>query len=150
MPLSKDLREFVALLNSNKVEYLVVGAFAVAYHGYPRYTGDLDILIRVTPENIQRVLRSISQFGFEGLGISAQDLQISGRVVQFGVRPNRVDLITSISGVAFEDAWSTRSEGILDGIPVQFIGKDALIRNKESTGRAKDRGDAEELRKRKP
>ncbi len=148
MPLSKDLLEFVALLNSNNVEYLVVGAFAVAYHGYPRFTGDLDLLIRVTPENVERVLRSISQFGFDSLGISAQDLQTAGRIVQFGVRPNRVDLITSISGIGFEEAWGTRSNGSLDGIPVHFIGREALIRNKESTGRAKDLGDAEELRKR--
>ena len=126
MPLSKDLREFVALLNSNKV----------------------DLLIRATPENVKRVLLSISQLGFDSLGISAQDLLVAGRVVQFGVRPNRVDLITSISGIGFDEAWDTRSNGSLDGIPASFIGKDALIRNKESTGRAKDLGDAEELRKR--
>jgi hypothetical protein len=149
MPLSKDLREFVALLNSNKVDYLVVGAFAVAYHGYPRYTGDLDILIRPTAENAQRVLQAISQFGFGGLDISAQDLQTTGRVVQFGVRPNRIDLVTSISGLAFEEAWTSRSEASLDGVLTYFIGKEALIRNKQATGRAKDLGDAEELRKRK-
>ena len=148
MPLSKDLREFVALLNSNGVEYLVVGAFAVAYHGYSRYTADLDLLLRSTAENAERVVRTLSEFGFGSLGIQAVDLQSPGKVVQLGVKPNRIDLLTSISGVPFEDAWRSRQEGELDGIATCFIGRDALIANKESTGRAKDLGDAEELRKR--
>ena len=150
MRLNKDLREFLALLNSNRVEYLVVGAFAVAYHGFPRYTGDLDLFVRPSPDNSRRVLDALSQFGFGGLGIQAADLQCPGRVVQLGVRPNRIDLLTAISGVSFEDAWTTREVADLDGTPTQFIGRGALLRNKESTGRAKDLGDAEELRKRIP
>jgi hypothetical protein len=136
------------LLNSNEVEFLVVGAFAVAYHGYPRYTGDLDLLIRPTADNAARVLRTLSQFGFSRLDITADDLQYEGKIVQLGMPPNRIDLITSISGVSFEEAWTSRSDGDLGGAPVRFIGRDALRRNKESTGRAKDLGDAEELRKR--
>jgi len=148
MPLNKDLREFVALLNSNEVEYLVVGAFAVAHHGFPRYTGDLDLLIRPSGDNAQRVLRALGQFGFDSLGLNIEDFQADGKVIQLGMRPNRVDLVTAISGVTFDEAWASRSAGSMDGISTQFIGLDALIRNKESTGRAKDRGDAEELRKR--
>ena len=148
MPLSKDLREFAALLNSNKVEYLVVGGFAVAHYGFARFTGDLDFFIRASEENAQRVLAALAQFGFGGLDISAADLRSAGKVIQLGVRPNRIDIITAISGVSFEEAWASRVPGDLDGLPVQFIGRDALIRNKESTGRAKDLGDAEELRKR--
>jgi len=148
MPLSSDLREFVALLNSNEVEYLVVGAFAVGYHGYPRYTGDLDVLVRPTLENAGRVLRALSQFGFDGIGISIADLQTPERVIQLGVNPNRIDLLTAISGVSFEEAWVSRCDADLDGTPVHFIGRAALIRNKEATGRARDLGDAEELRKR--
>jgi hypothetical protein len=148
MPLSKDLREFVELLNSNEVEYLVVSAFAVAFHGYPRYTADLDIFVRPTPENAARVLRTLLEFGFGKLGIQASDLCTSGMVIQLGVKPNRIDLLTAISGVSFEEAWSTRNKGQLDGIVVQFIGRAALIRNKEETGRPKDAGDADELRKR--
>lgn len=150
MPLNKDLREFVELLNSKCVEYLVVGAFAVAFHGYPRYTGDLDLLIRPTAENAGRVIEALWQFGFGSLGIELADLSSPGMVVQLGVQPNRIDLLTALSGVSFEEAWATRQDAILDGVPTQFIGFSALIQNKENTGRAKDLGDAEELRKRDP
>jgi hypothetical protein len=150
MPLSKDLREFVALLNANNVEYLVVGAFAVAFHGVPRYTADLDLLIRPSRENAERVLHTLSQFGFGNLGIDIRDLATGDRVIQLGVEPNRIDLLTSISGVSFDEAWSTREEADLDGAKTYFIGRSALIRNKEQTGRARDLGDAEELRRRSP
>jgi len=148
MPLSKDLREFVELLNSNGVEYLVVGGFAVSYHGFARYTGDIDFLVRPTEENSHRVLAALAQFGFGSLGIQAEDFQLPGKVVQLGVPPNRIDILTSISGVSFDDAWDDRTQGMLEDIATQFIGREALIHNKESTGRAKDLGDAVELRKR--
>lgn len=148
MPVNKDLLEFVALLNSHQVEYLIVGAYAVAFHGYPRYTGDLDILIGPDAENARRVLQTLTQFGFENLGIRIEDLQLPGKVVQLGVSPNRIDLLTSITGVSFEEAWASREPADLDGVAVFFIGRTPLIHNKESTGRAKDLGDAEELRRR--
>jgi hypothetical protein len=148
MPLSKDLREFVELLNSNEVEYLVVGAFAVAHHGFPRYTADLDLFVRASEENAQRVIMALTQFGFGNIGIQEKDLISSGNVIQLGVKPNRIDILTSISGMSFEEAWQARSQGSLEGIATHFIGRVALIQNKESTGRAKDLGDAEELRKR--
>jgi hypothetical protein len=148
MPLTKDWREFIELLNSNGVEYLVVGAFAVAFHGFPRYTADLDLLIRPTPENADRVLRALSEFGFGKLGIEAVDLCSPGMVIQLGVKPNRIDLLTAISGVSFEEAWATRSDAQIEGTAARFIGRTELIRNKEQTGRAKDLGDAQELRKR--
>lgn len=150
MPLNKDWREFIELLNSNEVEYLVVGAFAVAFHGFPRYTADLDVLVRPTEENASRVLRALSEFGFGKVGISAADLRSPGMVVQLGTQPNRIDLLTAISGVSFEEAWAARRDAELDGIATHFIGRAALLRNKEHTGRAKDLGDAEELRKRDP
>ena len=150
MPLNKDLREFLGLLNSNRVDYLVVGAFAVAFHGVPRYTGDLDLLVRPSAENAERVLRALSQFGFGSVSIQLEDLQLPGKVIQLGVEPNRIDLLTAISGVTFEEAWAGRNEAELDGIATHFIGRAALLRNKERTGRAKDLGDAEELRKRSP
>lgn len=148
MPLNKDLREFVELLNSNRVDYLIVGAFAVAFHGFPRYTGDLDILVRPEPQNAQRVLHALSQFGFGRLGIRMEDLDRPGKVVQLGVPPNRIDLLTAISGVSFEEAWDSRQEAELDGTPVLFIGRVALMRNKQNAGRAKDLGDVEELKRR--
>jgi hypothetical protein len=148
MPLNKDWNEFLALLNSNGVEFLVVGAFAVAFHGFPRYTGDLDILVRPTRENADRVMRALSQFGFGQAGINAADLESPGMVIQLGVQPNRIDLLTAISGVGFDEAWANRRQGDLEGVTAHFIGRAELLRNKENTGRAKDLGDAEELRKR--
>jgi hypothetical protein len=148
MPLSKDLREFVASLNSNEVEYVVVGAFAVAHHGYPRYTAALDLLVRSEEQNALRILRALREFGFGPLGISKEDLLSSGTVIQLGVKPNRVDILSSISGISFDEAWATRREGNLEGVPTQFIGREALIRDKRATGRSKDLGDAEELSKR--
>jgi hypothetical protein len=148
MPLSKDLREFIALLNSNEVEYLVVGAFAVAWHGWPRYTADLDVLVRPSEGNVGRLFTALAQFGFGTTGIQAGDFLTPGMVIQLGIQPNRVDILTSISGLSFDEAWDSRTQGSLEGIEARFIGRDALILNKESTGRAKDLGDAGELRKR--
>lgn len=104
--------------------------------------------MRPSEENSYRVLAALSQFGFGTVGIQADDFQSPGKVVQLGVPPNRIDIITSISGVSFDDAWDSRTPGMLDGIATQYIGRAALILNKESTGRAKDLGDAAELRRR--
>jgi hypothetical protein len=150
MSLSKDLREFIECLNSNRVEYLIVGALAVSWHGYPRYSADVDFLVRPSRGNAELLLTAIGQFGFGSLDISMDDLTTPGKVIQLGYEPNRIDLMTSVTGVSFDEAWQTRSFGDLDGIPVNFIGRTALLRNKESTGRAKDRIDAEELRKQDP
>ena len=149
MQLTKDLREFIELLNSNGVEYLIVGAFAVAWYGYPRFTADIDFFVRSTEANADIVIAVLQDFGFASLQINRDDLNRPNRVVQLGAKPNRIDLITSIEGVDFEHAWVNRVLGTLDGIPVPFISLEDLILNKESTGRAKDKGDAEELRKRK-
>lgn len=150
MALHKDLREFIELLNSAGVEYLIVGAFAVAWHGYPRFTADIDFLVRPSLDNADAVLAALRTFGFGGLDITREELCKPDQVVQLGAKPNRIDLITSISGVEFEDAWTHRVSGEIDGITVNFIGREELIRNKESTGRPKDLGDADELRKRNP
>ncbi len=149
MRLNKDLREFIELLNSNGVDYLVVGAFAVAWHGYARFTADMDFLVRPSAANAGAVLATLREFGFGSLDITAEDISRPEQVVQLGVKPNRIDLITSIAGVDFDRAWSGRVKGLIDGLPVSFPGIDDLIRNKESTGRAKDLGDAAELRKRR-
>src|SRR5580658_2218878 len=106
MPLNKNWRELLELLNSNEVEYLVVGAFAVAFHGFSRYTADLDLFVRPTPENADRAMRALAQFGFGNAGMHAQDFQSPGNAILLGVKPNRVDLVTGISGVTFEEAWA--------------------------------------------
>ena len=148
MQLSKDLREFVELLNSNGVEYLVVGGFAVAWHGYPRFTADIDFFLRAVPANGEAVLRTLRDFGFGSLSLTVADFTRPDQIVQLGAKPNRIDLLTSISGVEFESAWSHREHGSLDGLPVDFIGLEDLLCNKDSTGRPQDLTDAGELRKR--
>jgi hypothetical protein len=147
MPLSKDLREFIECLNSKKAEYLVVGAFAVSWHGFPRYSGDIDFLVRPTPANAALVLGALADFGLGSLDISIDDLSTPGKVIQLGYEPNRIDLLTSVTGVTFDEAWAEKAEGELDGVPVNFIDRSALLRNKEATGRSKDLIDAIELRK---
>lgn len=145
MKLHSDLREFIGFLSSREVEYLVVGGHAVAFHGYPRVTGDIDFLLRSTPENADRMLRVLEDFGFGDLGLTATDFTAPGRVVQLGHPPNRIDLMTSISGLSFEEAWEGRVAGTLDGLPVWFLGKSALLRNKRASGRARDLADLEAL-----
>jgi len=145
MPLPEDWRAFIESLNSHGVEYLVVGAVALAHHGLPRYTGDLDVLVRNSPENAARLESALAEFGFATLGLKAADFLDSYRVVQLGVPPGRIDLLTSLTGVSFDQAWAGRVEANLEEIPVNFIGREALIRNKKMTGRAKDKADLEAL-----
>lgn len=144
--LQSDLSEFVRLLNSHGVEYLVVGGHAVAFHGHPRLTGDIDFFFRPTPENAGRLLVVLSDFGFGNLGLSEEDLVAPERVIQLGRPPNRIDLLTSISGVSFEEAWATREAGALGEHQVNYLGWDALIRNKIASDRDKDRLDVKKLR----
>lgn len=145
MPTPADWRAFIELLNSNKVEYLIVGAVALAHHGRPRYTGDLDVLIRNSPDNAQRVESALAGFGFAGIGLKASDFLHPYQVIQLGVVPNRIDLLTSISGVTFDEAWTEREEGDLGGTRANFIGRQTLIRNKRRTARPQDRADLKAL-----
>ena len=134
MNLEEDLREFVELLNALNVHYIVVGAYAVAYHGYPRFTADIDIFIEPSHENAERLTQVIERFGFGDLNLSADDFLHEDQVIQLGVAPNRIDLLTFISGVNFQDAWVTREQGELEGLTVPFISKEMLKRNKAATG----------------
>jgi hypothetical protein len=150
MRLNRDLREFVELLNSNGVEYLVVGGFAVAWHGHPRFTGDIDFFVRPAAANGEAIVAALRAFGFGGLDITANDFGRPNRVVQLGLPPNRIDLITSIAGVAFDGAREGRMAGEIDGLPVAFICLEELIRNQETAGGPKDPGDADALRRIRP
>jgi hypothetical protein len=145
MPLPKEWREFIELLNCHEVEYLVVGATALAHHGIPRFTGDLDILVRSTPDNAQRVERLLRDFGFAQLGLTAQDFINSYQVVQLGVAPLRIDLVTSLSGVTFEEAWAGRVSVVMDGVKVNMLGRKELIENKKVTRRPQDLADLNAL-----
>jgi len=145
MPLPEDWRAFIESLNSNGVEYVVVGAVALAHHGFPRYTGDLDVLVRNSTDNAQRLESALAEFGFAALGLRATDFVDSYRVIQLGVPPGRIDLLTSLTGVSFDEAWASRVEAVLGETWVNFIGREALILNKRMTGRARDKADLEAL-----
>jgi hypothetical protein len=143
--LSKDFKEFVALLNAHQVDYLVVGGYAMALHGRPRHTGDLDIWIRRSPEQSDRLMAALDEFGFGNLGLKAADFLETGQVVQLGYPPFRIDLLTDIDGVDFEVAWTNRETVSHDGLTLNFIGLNDLKANKRASGRARDIDDLEQL-----
>jgi hypothetical protein len=145
MDLEKDLREFIELLNALDVHYMVVGAFAVAYHGYPRYTGDIDLFIERTTENADKLMQVIQKFGFGDLDLSVDDFLQEDQVIQLGISPNRIDLLTFLSGISFQEAWVTREHGEINGLNVLFISKEMLKRNKAASGRIRDLADLEQL-----
>jgi hypothetical protein len=141
MALSKDWREFLELLNSRAVDYVIVGAQSLAFHGRPRHTGDLDILVRPTSANARLLLALLNQFGFEKAGFEEKDFLQPEQIIQLGRAPSRIDLLTSISGVPTNEAFGSKISAVLDGIPVFILGKDALIRNKQAVGRPQDLAD---------
>jgi hypothetical protein len=143
--LSKDFKEFVALLNAHGARYLVVGGYAMAVHGRPRQTGDLDVWLKCDADNARRVISALQAFGFGGLGLSEQDFSTPDQVVQLGYPPFRIDLLTGIDGVDFDAAWPARFEYVLGDLMIPFIGIDALKLNKRASGRPRDIDDLENL-----
>lgn len=140
----QDWKEFIQSLNDNKVDYLVVGATALALHGLPRFTGDMDIWIRATEKNAAATIAALESFGFASLKLTAEDF-LQNDFVQLGRHPIRIDVITKLSGITFDESWAKKLHGLLFGLPVTFLGRDALIRNKLASGRNKDLRDVEEL-----
>jgi len=145
MELPTDFRELLALFNEHGVEYIVVGAHALALHGAPRYTGDLDLYVRPEAANAERVIAALGAFGFGDLGLTAADFTRPEQTIQLGNPPLRIDLITSITGVSWEDAWRGRVAGHLGDQPVGFLGRAEFLENKRATGRAKDLADVASL-----
>ena len=143
--LTPDFKEFAALLNSNGVEYLVVGGYALAAYGHPRYTGDLDFWIGTQVPNADRVLTALSQFGFASLAIRREDLTTPNQVIQLGYPPARIDLLTSIDGVDFSECYSRRMTALVDGVMLGFISLDDFKINKRAVGRHQDLADLEAL-----
>ena len=135
--LNKDFKEFIELLRSNGVEFLVVGAHALAAHGRPRYTGDLDIWVRPQSDNIERLIAALDAFGFAAPGISVADFMTPQAMVELGYPPARIDLLTAIDGVTFNECFAHRMDVEVGGIVLPVISIDDLIRNKLATGRAK-------------
>ncbi|TWT32392.1 hypothetical protein KOR34_41550 [Posidoniimonas corsicana] len=142
MQLNEDYREMLSALNDAGVEYLIVGAYALAAHGNPRATGDIDLLIRPSRENAERVWKALTAFRAPKSGILVDDFTLEDTVFQIGVAPRRIDLLTSITGVTFDQAWDSRKPIELDGLSVYVLGRKELIANKRAAGRPKDQADA--------
>lgn len=139
--LNPDFRDMLWCLTEEKVDFLIVGAYALAAHGLPRATGDIDILVRRDAENAGRIMRAVAKFGAPTSHISEEDFMSPDVVVQFGVEPCRIDLLTRISGVEFADAWRNKVTIEVDGIELHVLSKTDLLKNKSATGREKDKGD---------
>ncbi len=145
MEIQPDFRDLLALFNAHSVEYMIVGGYALAFHGAPRYTGDIDLLVRPNAVNARRILTALDEFGFGTVGLTEEDFRSPDKVVQLGVPPVRIDIITSLSGVSLEDAFAGCVDGKYGDIPVNYIGRAEFISNKRSTGRKKDIADLEAL-----
>ena len=145
MNIHPDFEELLRLLEEHGVEYMIVGGYAVAYHGYPRFTKDIDLFFRLTSENALRLRRALVAFGFRDVDLPLEAFTTAGSVLTFGVVPTRVDLINEIDGVTFDEARPNIVRGRYGDVEVTFIGLAELVRNKKATPRAKDKGDVEEL-----
>jgi predicted nucleotidyltransferase len=142
---NQDFKEFIESLNDNHVRYLIIGGYAVALHGHPRYTKDLDIWVERSRENAQALIQALTQFGMGSLGLSEEDFLVPDQVVQIGFPPNRIDILVSISGVEFPECFDKRVEVLLDGVNVHFIDLEHLKQNKKASGRLQDLADVENL-----
>lgn len=142
---SQDFKEFIESLNANKVRYLIVDGYAVAFHGHPRYTKDLDVWIDRTRENAANVAKAIDQFGFGSLDLNEKDFLKPDQIIQLGLPPNRIELFTTLPGVDFERCFPRRAQTKMNGIPVNFIDLDNLKKNKKAVGRKQDLADLENL-----
>lgn len=143
--LNQDFKEFIQLLNDNHVHYLVVGGYAVALHGYPRYTKDIDIWIELAQENATRIIETLEQFGFGLLGLKENDFLVEDQIIQLGYAPNRIDIIFTLPGVKFKECNDKRLLVDIDGVEVNFIDRENLRNNKKATGKLQDLADLEKL-----
>lgn len=139
--LNPDFREMLSCLKDEGVEFIVVGAYALAAHGLPRATGDIDIWVGNSHENARRVMSALSKFGAPTSELSEDDFTSADTIVQFGVEPCRIDLLTGIDGVEFEEAWANKVVVTVDSLEIHVLSREDLIKNKRAAGREKDRGD---------
>lgn len=140
--LNQDFKEILSAFSAEKVEFMVVGGYAMAFHGFVRATGDIDLWIRCSQENANRVWKALHKFGAPLFDLTIEDLKTPGMVFQIGLVPSRIDIITQIDGVDFEDAWREYKTIEIEDLKIPIIGKLQLLINKKSTGRSKDRNDA--------
>lgn len=146
--LPQDFREFIQLLNEHSVEYVIVGGYAVAIHGYVRYTGDIDFFIAISACNADRMVKVFNRFGLNQPDINAALFMEPGKILRIGAEPMRLEVLNQISGVTFTECYENRRELLIDGITVNFVGYAELLKNKRATGRDKDLADASELQMR--
>ena len=146
MELEPDFNEFCSLLNAHRVEFVIVGAYALAFHGAPRYTGDIDFLVRPTEGNGKRLLDAIAAFGFPTTPVTPQDIVVGRKVIQMGVPPVQIHVMSAIDGVTWDEVWKGREPGRLGDLDVQFIGQAEFLKNKKAAGREKDLADIDALR----
>jgi hypothetical protein len=143
--LPREFKEFIELLNAEKVEYLLVGAWALALYGCPRYTADMDIWIRPSPENAQAIIRALRQFGFRSRPFVPEQFMDERKIFRFGLPPTQVDLVMAITGVDFSAAFEQRDVVELEGVPVNVINRECFVQNKQAAGRLKDLADVEAI-----
>jgi hypothetical protein len=146
--LNPDFRDLLLAFSDGEVEFLIIGAYALSFHGAPRASGDIDIFVRASPANASSVWKALVAFGapVEAAGVVQSDFEKPNLVYQIGLPPRRIDVLTTISGVSFDEAWATRAPADIDGRTIYFIGRDVFLRNKEAAGRPKDLADAARLR----
>lgn len=145
MEVHPDFKELLELFNKHQVDYLIVGGYALAFHGAPRFTGDIDIFICANHENAQLILSALEEFGFGSSDLTEEDFCSSNKVIQLGTPPVRIDIITSLTGVSWDEVVKSRVPGNYGGVPVYFISKNDFIKNKRAIGRMKDLADIEAL-----
>lgn len=145
MEVQRDFKELLELFNAHKVDYVIIGAYALAFHGVPRYTGDMNILVKPDGDNARKILDALDEFGFGDLELSSDDLTLPGRLIQLGVSPVRIDIATSITGLTWDRVAKNKVSGDYDEVPVYFIGKKDFIANKKALGRHRDLADIEAL-----
>jgi len=145
MDVQKDFKELLELFNEHRVEYMIVGGYALAFHGAPRYTGDMDIYVKPDIENGYKIMAALEDFGFGKIGVTSKDFIYPEKVIQLGVPPVRIDLITSITGVSWEEASSGTIKGKYGDVEACYIGREQFIANKKATGRKRDIADLESL-----
>ncbi len=145
MEIQSDFKELLELFNSHKIEYLIIGGYALAHHGAPRYTGDIDLFVKPDLDNAKCIVRALDDFGFGSLGLTREDFMEPGQIIQLGMPPGRIDIITSISGVTWYEANAGKVAGTCGGVPVNFVGREQFVKNKKATGRTKDLADLEAL-----
>jgi hypothetical protein len=145
--LHEDFRDLLVLFADAGVEFVIVGAYALAFHGAPRASGDIDLFVRPSPDNAERVFAALARFGapLEAAGVAAADFTQPGMVYQIGLPPRRIDVLTEISGVTFDQAWESRATAEVEGRTVGFIGRAALLKNKQAAGRPQDIADVARL-----